>query len=95
MVANWAFNVYSMHMCKYVYLMQAFRAALQVFTSHASVGDFSVRTKLLTELSSLLGASSWTASELSASVAQLCTYSEHPPKYPVQRGTVEFSKTIF
>ena len=77
-----------------IYPMQAFRAALQVFTSHASVWDFSVRTKLLTELSSLLGASSWTASELSASVAQLRAYSEQPPKYPVQRGTVEFSKTI-
>lgn len=83
----------------YLYIFtQKLRAALQVFTDHATLGDYHVRASLLAELATLCGndtLSSNIAGEVMASSSSLDMYSQHHSQLTVQRGNVVFGRPLY
>lgn len=71
---------------------QALRAALQVFTDHATLSDYQVRAKLLSELCACSANISWAAHEISSSASRLTLYSDHLQELFASRGSVNFSE---
>lgn len=70
---------------------QELRAALQVFTDHATVCDYQMRARLLAELTALCNNHAFSVSvsvagEVSASSARLDVYSDH---LTLQHGAVK------
>ena len=89
------------HTCTHAHThTQELRAALQVFTDHATVCDHQVRASLLAELAAVCGASGHggagavvgMSGEVRISAARLAVYSEHLPQHILQQGTVQYSE---
>lgn len=78
-----------------IFFLQSIRAALQVFTDHATVCDYQERQRLLTELVSLCTNSGAVeiAREIRASSAALQFDTEFRPQPSIQRGTITYGES--
>ena len=84
----------SIYICT-LHFTQKLRAALQVFTDHATLSDYHVRASLLAELATLCSnntLNSNIAGEVMASSSRLDMYSQRHSQLTLQRGHAVFGR---